>query len=205
MCSWPSDHRRAQHSGDDGVQGTDVTCIHMSNVRPVLLLTFASMKVSPALVVRSAIPEDMPAVHALIVELAIYERAGDEVETTMEQLTLDGFGPQAIFELVVAEWEGSLVGMALWYTKYSTWKGKCGFLEDLVVRDSYRGKGIGRALFESVAEECAKRNFGRMEWQVLDWNEPAIGFYKKLGAELDPEWLNGKFTRKGLKQFMPPH
>ena len=176
----------------------------MSNVRPVLLLTFASMKVSPALVVRSATPEDMPAVHALIVELAIYERAGDQVETTMEQLTLDGFGPQAIFELVVAEWEGSLVGMALWYTKYSTWKGKCGFLEDLVVRDSYRGKGIGRALFESVAEECAKRNFGRMEWQVLDWNEPAIGFYKKLGAELDPEWLNGKFTRKGLKQFMPP-
>ena len=107
----------------------------MSNVRPVLLLTFASMKVSPALVVRSAIPEDMPAVHALIVELAIYERAGDQVETTMEQLTLDGFGPQAIFELVVAEWEGSLVGMELWYTKYSTWKGKCGFLEDLVVRD----------------------------------------------------------------------
>jgi GNAT superfamily N-acetyltransferase len=141
-------------------------------------------------------------VHALIVELAIYERAGNEVETTVAQLIEDGFGPERIFELFVAESEGAIVGMALWYTKYSTWKGKCGFLEDLVVRDEFRDKGIGRALFEAVAAECAQRNFGRMEWQVLDWNEPAIGFYKKLGAELDPEWLNGKFTRDGLEQFI---
>ncbi len=159
------------------------------------------MQISPSLVVRLATSEDMPAVHALIVELAIYERAGDEVETTVDQLTQDGFGPNAIFELFVAEWEGVLVGMALWYTKYSTWKGKCGYLEDLVVRDSHRGKGIGQSLFEAVARECAERNFGRMEWQVLEWNEPAIGFYKKLGGTLDAEWLNGKFTRSGLQRF----
>lgn len=166
-----------------------------------MLLTFVPMQLSKRPLVRQATTEDIPAVHALIVELAIYERAGDEVETTIEQLMKDGFGPERVFELFVAESEGMIVGMALWYTKYSTWKGKCGFLEDLVVRDSFRGKGIGRALFEAVAAECAKRNFGRMEWQVLDWNEPAIGFYKRLGAELDPEWLNGKFTRHGLKQF----
>ena len=160
------------------------------------------MQFSTLPLVRQATPEDIPAVHALIVELAIYERAGNEVETTVAQLIEDGFGPERIFELFVAESEGAIVGMALWYTKYSTWKGKCGFLEDLVVRDEFRDKGIGRALFEAVAAECAQRNFGRMEWQVLDWNEPAIGFYKKLGAELDPEWLNGKFARDGLEQFI---
>ena len=160
------------------------------------------MQFSTPPIVRQATPEDIPTVHALIVELAIYERAGNEVETTVAQLIEDGFGPERIFELFVAESEGAIVGMALWYTKYSTWKGKCGFLEDLVVRDEFRDKGIGRALFEAVAAECAQRNFGRMEWQVLDWNEPAIGFYKKLGAELDPEWLNGKFTRDGLEQFI---
>lgn len=160
------------------------------------------MQFSTLPLVRQATPEDIPTVHALIVELAIYERAGNEVETTVAQLIEDGFGPERIFELFVAESEGAIVGMALWYTKYSTWKGKCGFLEDLVVSDKFRDKGIGRALFEAVAAECAQRNFGRMEWQVLDWNEPAIGFYKKLGAELDPEWLNGKFTRDGLEQFI---
>lgn len=160
------------------------------------------MQFSTLPLVRQATSEDIPAVHALIVELAIYERAGNEVETTVAQLIEDGFGPERIFELFVAESEGAIVGMALWYTKYSTWKGKCGFLEDLVVRDEFRDKGIGRALFEAVAAECAQRNFGRMEWQVLDWNERAIGFYKKLGAELDPEWLNGKFTRDGLEQFI---
>jgi GNAT superfamily N-acetyltransferase len=160
------------------------------------------MEKSNALTVRLANESDMMAVHALIVELAIYERAEDQVDTTVSQLIEDGFGPNRIFELFVAEWKGKLVGMALWYTKYSTWKGKCGYLEDLVVRDSHRGKGIGRALFEAVAHECAERHFGRMEWQVLDWNDPAIGFYKKLGAQLDPEWLNGKLTRHELQRFL---
>jgi GNAT superfamily N-acetyltransferase len=160
------------------------------------------MEKSNPLTVRLANESDMTAVHSLIVELAIYERAEDQVDTTVNQLIEDGFGPNRIFELFVAEWKGQLVGMALWYTKYSTWKGKCGYLEDLVVRDSHRGKGIGRALFEAVAHACAERQFGRMEWQVLDWNDPAIGFYKKLGAQLDPEWLNGKLTRHDLQRFL---
>ncbi|MBO74447.1 MAG: GNAT family N-acetyltransferase [Flavobacteriales bacterium] len=151
--------------------------------------------------IRKGRPEDAEAIHRLIVELAIYERAEDEVTTTVEDLIEDGFGSRSIYRLFVAEVRGEVVGMALWYEKYSTWKGRCGFLEDLVVRDSHRGKGIGKALFLAVARACTAANYGRMEWQVLDWNEPAISFYKSLGSELDPEWLNGKLTRKGLSEL----
>ena len=128
----------------------------------------------PAFSIRKGMPEDAAAIHRLIVELAIYERAEHEVATTVDQLREDGFGDDAIYRLFVAEVEGEVVGMALWYEKYSTWKGRCGFLEDLVVRESHRGKGIGKALFLAVAEACAAAYYGRMEWQVLDWNEPAI-------------------------------
>ena len=152
----------------------------------------------PAFSIRKGMPEDAAAIHRLIVELAMYERAEQEVATTVDQLREDGFGDDAIYRLFVAEVEGEVVGMALWYEKYSTWKGRCGFLEDLVVRESHRGKGIGKALFLAVAKACSAADYGRMEWQVLDWNEPAIGFYKSLGAGLDPEWLNGKLTREGL-------
>ena len=145
---------------------------------------------------------DVPSVHRLIVEVAIYERAGAEVTNSEAQLLADGFGPEAIYRLIVAEVEGTVVGMALWYVKYSTWKGKCGFLEDLVVQESFRGQGIGKALFVEVAKECARQHFGRMEWQVLDWNEPAIAFYRSLGAALDPEWLNGKLTAEQLPGFL---
>lgn len=153
----------------------------------------------PSFTIRKGTPEDATAIHGLIVELAIYERAEQEVTTTAEQLEEDGFGDDAIYRLFVAEVQGDVVGMALWYEKYSTWKGRCGFLEDLVVRESHRGKGIGKALFLAVADACAAADYGRMEWQVLDWNEPAIEFYKSLGAGLDPEWLNGKLTREGLR------
>lgn len=101
-------------------------------------------------VIRPGQPEDIPAVHALIVDLAIYERAESEVVNTVDALVADGFGPHAMYELFVAESAGEVVGMALWYVKYSTWKGKCGFLEDLMVAESHRGQGIGKALFEEV-------------------------------------------------------
>ena len=152
--------------------------------------------------VRKGTKNDVKAVHALIVELAIYERAEQEVSNTVDQLLLDGFGEDPVYELLVAETEGKVVGMALWYTKYSTWKGKCGYLEDLVVQADVRGRGIGKALFLEVAKACARRGYGRMEWQVLDWNEPAIGFYRSLGAGLDPEWLNGKLTKDELQTFL---
>lgn len=152
--------------------------------------------------VRKGTKNDVKAVHALIVELAIYERAEQEVSNTVDQLLRDGFGEDPVYELLVAETEGKVVGMALWYTKYSTWKGKCGYLEDLVVQADLRGRGIGKALFLEVAKACAHRGYGRMEWQVLDWNEPAIGFYRSLGAGLDPEWLNGKLTKDELQTFL---
>lgn len=152
--------------------------------------------------VRKGTKNDVKAVHALIVELAIYERAEQEVSNTVDQLLRDGFGEDPVYELLVAETEGKVVGMALWYTKYSTWKGKCGYLEDLVVQADVRGRGIGKALFLEVAKACARRGYGRMEWQVLDWNEPAIGFYRSLGAGLDPEWLNGKLTKDELQTFL---
>lgn len=160
---------------------------------------WAMVDSNESFVVREGRREDVPAVHRLIVELAIYERAEKEVTNSEQQLALDGFGSDAIYKLFVAEYKGEVVGMALWYEKYSTWKGRCGFLEDLVVRQELRGKGMGKALFLAVAKACAEAEYGRMEWQVLDWNEPAIGFYKSLGAELDPEWLNGKLTREGLR------
>ena len=152
--------------------------------------------------VRKGTKNDVKAVHALIVELAIYERAEQEVSNTVDQLLRDGFGEDPVYELLVAETEEKVVGMALWYTKYSTWKGKCGYLEDLVIQADVRGRGIGKALFLEVAKACAHRGYGRMEWQVLDWNEPAIGFYRSLGAGLDPEWLNGKLTKDELQTFL---
>lgn len=156
---------------------------------------------SASFIIRPGTPDDIPAVHELIVELAIYERAEGEVENTLEELKADGFGPDSIYELLVVEQDGVVQGMALWYVKYSTWKGRCGYLEDLVVRASHRGKGMGKALFEAVATTCAERNYRRMEWQVLDWNEPAIEFYQSLGATLDPEWMNGKLSGTTLRDF----
>ncbi|MBA4304049.1 MAG: GNAT family N-acetyltransferase [Sphingobacteriaceae bacterium] len=144
----------------------------------------------------------MPAVHALIHELATYEKAPEEHTCTLEQLTEDGFGPNPVFECLVAEMpDKSVVGMALFYTKYSTWKGKCIFLDDLMVHEPYRSLGIGKALLHELMRLARDRKAQRLEWQVLDWNEPAIGFYRALGAELDPTWINCKLTFKQLQDF----
>lgn len=140
----------------------------------------------------------MAAVLDLIVELAVYEKEPDAVIVTAEDLQRDGFGDNPLFECFVAEYESKVVGFALIYTKYSTWKGPCIYLEDLYVRESMRGKGIGALLFEKVIQVSKERGCQRMDWQVLDWNEPAINFYKKYNAELDPEWLNGRFSAEDL-------
>lgn len=163
--------------------------------------TFGAMNTTPSYSIRAGRPDDIPAVHALICELAVFEKAGDEVSVSEQDLLADGFGNDAIFTLIIAEWGGEVVGMALWYEKYSTWKGRCGYLEDLVVRVTHRGKGIGKALFESCARAISMRGFLRMEWQVLTWNKPAIGFYQALGAELDPEWMNGKLSGEALREY----
>ncbi|MGD1846982.1 MAG: GNAT family N-acetyltransferase [Salibacteraceae bacterium] len=150
---------------------------------------------------RTGTPADLPAALQLIQELAVYEKAGDQVEVTVEELERDGFGPDKVFDFFVAEADGEVVGIALYYTKYSTWKGKCLFLEDIVVRESFRGKGLGSLLFEAVIRESKKRQVRRMEWQVLDWNTPAIRFYEKYHSNLDPEWINGKLVYDQLQNF----
>jgi len=129
----------------------------------------------------------------------VYEKAENEVEVTLAELERDGFGPEKVFDFFVSELDGEVVGIALYYVKYSTWKGRCIYLEDLVVKESHRGKGLGAALFRAVALEAKQMHARRMEWQVLDWNEPALRFYQGYGAYLDDEWVNGKLVYEQLQ------
>lgn len=113
----------------------------------------------------------------------------------------DGFGENPIYKFFVAENESGIVGIALYYTAYSTWKGKTIYLEDLVVTEKLRRAGIGRKLFNAVAEEAKTVGAKRFRWQVLEWNEPAIAFYKKIGADLDGEWINCTMTEEQIQQY----
>ena len=131
----------------------------------------------------------------------MYEKAGNEVVVTLEQLEEDGFGSSKVFDFLVAENQQQIIGMALFYTKYSTWKGKCIYLEDIIVQEQYRGMGIGKKLMKELISIAAERNAGRLEWQVLDWNEPAIHFYKSINALLDNEWVNCKLNNDQLKRM----
>ncbi|MEQ8623526.1 MAG: GNAT family N-acetyltransferase [Vicingaceae bacterium] len=145
--------------------------------------------------------EDCESYLKLIQELADYEKAPDEVSITIENLEQEGFGIDAIFGSFTALQGNEVIGMAIYYEKYSTWKGRSLYLEDLIVTEDKRGIGAGKALFEAVMLEAKNRNCGRMEWQVLDWNQPAIDFYKSYGADLDPTWINGRFQKKQLQKF----
>lgn len=162
---------------------------------------FCGMDARTTIAVRAGEKKDVVAVLGLIKELALYEKAPQEVTITLEDLVTDGFGSNPIYGLFVAEKEDALVGMALYYEKYSTWKGRSLYLEDIVVTEKQRGQGIGQALFEAVIGVAKERNSARMEWQVLDWNKPAINFYKKYNANLDPEWLNGRLTQEQIQEF----
>ncbi len=148
--------------------------------------------------IREGLRADLPAILNLIKELAEYEKAPAEVEVTLAEMEKWGFGAGKIFDFFVAEEKATIVGLALYYYKYSTWKGKCLFLEDIIVTEKMRGSGIGKLLFDKIIEVAKKEKVRRLEWQVLDWNEPAIKFYKKYKATLDPEWLNGKLTNHQL-------
>jgi GNAT superfamily N-acetyltransferase len=135
----------------------------------------------------------------LVKELAAYEKAPYEVEVTPEEMLEWGFGIDKQFDFFVALQNNVIVGLALYYYKYSTWKGKCLFLEDIIVTESHRGKGIGKLLFDKVVQVSKEMKVRRMEWQVLDWNTPAIEFYKKYDATLDGEWVNCKLTNHQLE------
>jgi len=142
--------------------------------------------------IRKATKNDLSEVLSLIKELALFEKQPQEVTITLEQLEQDGFGEHPLYWIILAEENGGIVGMSFYYIRYSTWKGRCLYLEDLVVKEKYKQQGIGKLLFEATLKEAKKMDAKLMNWQVLDWNEPAIQFYKKFNAELDDEWINGK-------------
>ena len=148
--------------------------------------------------IRRTVKEDCPRLLELITELAVYEKAPDDVTVTLEHFTESGFGKNPIWWAFVAtspspqgQSRGEVIqGFALYYIRYSTWKGQAMYLEDIIVTESMRGKKIGKLLFDRLIEEAKEKKFNRIIWQVLDWNEPAINFYKKYKAEFDGDWLN---------------
>ena len=152
-----------------------------------------------AISIRRSTNEDLPQVLALIHELAVYEKAPDEVNVTLDILQNDA--ENGLFRIFMAEEEGRFVGMALYYFGYSTWKGKMMYLDDLVVTESHRKKGVGKLLFDALIEEAKVEGAQQVRWHVLDWNEPAIKFYEKIDAELDPEWITGKMNRDQIEEY----
>jgi len=140
--------------------------------------------------IRKAKKEDCPRIFELIQELAVYERAPEEVTVTFEHFENSGFGEHPVWWAFVVEVDEVIVGFALYYIRYSTWKGQRMYLEDIVVTETMRRKGLGAKLFERLIEEMHEKNLNGIVWQVLDWNEPAINFYKKYKVTFDAEWLN---------------
>ncbi len=153
------------------------------------------------IVIRKAKKEDIPDIILLIKELALYEKAPEQVSITKEELEIDGFGNNPLFWIILAEQEKKIVGMSFYYIRYSTWKGKCLYLEDIIVKEEKRGKGIGKLLFDATIEEAKKIDAALITWQVLEWNNPAINFYKKYNATLDSEWINGRLTKEQIKNY----
>jgi GNAT superfamily N-acetyltransferase len=152
--------------------------------------------------VRLSTPVDMPQVLKLIKELAFFEKEPDAVEVTIDELVKEGFGENAIFTCFVAEVDKKIVGMALVYDRFSTWKGRSIHLEDLVVNTTLRGKGIGKALYSKVIEYAYERNVKRLEWVVLDWNKNAIDFYESSGAKLLKDWYLVQMDSQGIKNYL---
>jgi GNAT superfamily N-acetyltransferase len=175
---------------------------------PVTIFNFAyslttKSKAHPMnIIIRKGIKEDLPQVYSLIQELAAYERAPDEVTNTVADMEEDGFGEKPVFEFLVAEVAGKVVGICLYYIAYSTWKGKMLYLEDLVITEAYRRYGLGKRLFEAFARRALELGAKRLKWQVLEWNEPAIAFYKKLNCNLDAEWINCNMTEQEIVDYV---
>ena len=143
-----------------------------------------------SITIHSIKKEDCARLLELVHELAVYEKAPEEVTVTLDHFIESGFGQHPVWWGFVAEEEGIVIGFVLYYIRYSTWKGQRMYLEDFLVTEKARGKGVGKLLFDRLVEEAKEKKFNGIVWQVLDWNEPAINFYKKYNAKFDGEWLN---------------
>lgn len=153
--------------------------------------------------IRTGTKQDLPRVLQLVKELALYERAPHEVTNTVERMEKDGFGPNPIYGLFVAENEKGIVGISIYYWRYSTWKGKRLYLEDIIVTEKERGSGIGKLLFDRTMQHALDEHCTGMLWQVLEWNEPGINFYKKYyNAKLDGEWINCSLEAEDIKRIL---
>jgi len=150
---------------------------------------------------RTAVREDCKRLLELVNELALYEKAPQEVTVSLAEFVDAGFGEEPVWKAFVATENDFILGFALYYTRYSTWKGRRLYLEDFIVTEESRGKGIGKLLFEKVIETAKKGNYNGMVWQVLDWNEPALNFYNKYNAEIESGWLNASFSETKIQQF----
>ena len=151
--------------------------------------------------IRTAKADDCPRILELINELAVYEKAPEEVTVDLNHFIEAGFGQNQVWKAFVAEVDEQIVGFALYYTRYSTWKGCRLYLEDFIVTEEMRGKGIGKVLFEQVIEKAKNEKYTGMVWQVLDWNQPAINFYNKYKAHLESGWLNAALSQEQVKAF----
>jgi GNAT superfamily N-acetyltransferase len=157
---------------------------------------------SPSLTIRPSTTADVSEILTLIRELALYEREPDAVVATEADLLRDGFGPTPAFHVLLAEWDGRTIGFALYFFTFSTWRGRqCLHLEDLFVRPELRGRGAGVALMRALAREAVAKGCPRFVWQVLDWNEPSIAFYEKLGASIQRQWLTVRLEGDELSSF----
>jgi GNAT superfamily N-acetyltransferase len=152
--------------------------------------------------IRKGNPEDMGAVLSLIKELAVFEKEPEAVVISVEDLVNDGFSSSPLFQVFVAEIEEQIVGIALYYYRYSTWKGKTIHLEDLVVKQNMRGSGVGYALYSEIIKQGKKDKVRRIEWNVLDWNTPAINFYKNSGAKILDDWKVAQMDEEAINYFV---
>jgi GNAT superfamily N-acetyltransferase len=154
------------------------------------------------MIIRKGTAADMNGVLALIKELAVFEKEPEAVVITVEDLIRDGFGAHPLFSVFVAEKEQEIVGIALYYYRYSTWKGKTIHLEDLVVKESMRGTGLGLALYSAIIEQGKTDGVRRIEWNVLDWNTPAVNFYENSGAKVLDDWRVVQMDQQGIDAFL---
>lgn len=153
-------------------------------------------------VIRPAVTTDASSIYDMIVELAIYEKAPEEVKTTVEEISATLFGEDSKTEALICEIEGKIVGYAVFFTSYSTWLGRNGiYMEDLYISPDYRGRGAGKAMLQQIAKLAVARHCGRLEWSVLDWNQQAIDFYRSIGAEPQGEWVRYRLDGKALIAF----